>query len=66
MPFFQVRISLVLRFVSICDLFTDSPSYVKAKLPLHLINYAPCHEDVRESGYIIPSFLNTTINREEW
>jgi hypothetical protein len=26
--FFQVRISHVLRFISICDLFTDSPSYV--------------------------------------
>jgi hypothetical protein len=25
---FQVRISYVLRFMSICDLFTDSPSYV--------------------------------------
>jgi hypothetical protein len=27
MFFFQVRISRVLRFISICDLFTDSPSY---------------------------------------
>jgi hypothetical protein len=25
--FFQVRVSHVLRFMSICDLFTDSPSY---------------------------------------
>jgi hypothetical protein len=27
--FFQVRISHVLLFISICDLFTDSPSYVQ-------------------------------------
>jgi hypothetical protein len=27
--FFQVRISHVLRFISICDLFTDSNSYIK-------------------------------------
>jgi hypothetical protein len=27
---FQVRISQVLRFISICDLFTDSPSYLIA------------------------------------
>jgi hypothetical protein len=27
--FFQIRISHVLRFISICDLFTDSPSYVR-------------------------------------
>jgi hypothetical protein len=26
--FFQVRISRVLRFISICDLFTDSASYI--------------------------------------
>jgi hypothetical protein len=26
--YFQVRISHVLRFISICDLFTDSPSYI--------------------------------------
>jgi hypothetical protein len=25
---FQVRMSHVLRFISMCDLFTDSPSYV--------------------------------------
>jgi hypothetical protein len=25
--FFQVRISSVLRFISFCELFTDSPSY---------------------------------------
>jgi hypothetical protein len=29
--FFQVRISHVLRFISICDLFTDSPSYLPTK-----------------------------------
>jgi hypothetical protein len=29
MFFFQVRMSLVLRFVAICDLLTVSPSYVK-------------------------------------
>jgi hypothetical protein len=28
--FFQVRISHVLRFTSICDLFTDTPSYTKS------------------------------------
>jgi hypothetical protein len=27
MFFFQVRISHVLRFISVCDLFTDSPPY---------------------------------------
>jgi hypothetical protein len=26
--FFQVRTAHVLRFISICDLFTDSPSYI--------------------------------------
>jgi hypothetical protein len=26
--FFQFRISNILRFISVCDLFTDSPSYV--------------------------------------
>jgi hypothetical protein len=26
--FFQVQISHILRFISICDLFTDSPSYI--------------------------------------
>jgi hypothetical protein len=26
--FFQIRISHVLRFISICDLFTDSLSYI--------------------------------------
>jgi hypothetical protein len=26
--FFQVRILHVLSFISICDLFTDSPSYI--------------------------------------
>jgi hypothetical protein len=28
--FIQVRISHVLHFVSICDLFTDSPSYISS------------------------------------
>jgi hypothetical protein len=31
MFFFQVRISHILRFISTCDLFTDSPSYSKNK-----------------------------------
>jgi hypothetical protein len=30
----QFRISHVLRFISICDLFADSPSYKRIKLPL--------------------------------
>jgi hypothetical protein len=29
--FLQVRISHVLRFISICDLFTDSPSYTLSR-----------------------------------
>jgi hypothetical protein len=32
--FFQVRISRVLHFISICDLFTDSPSYFSECLML--------------------------------
>jgi hypothetical protein len=30
--FFRVRISHVLRFISICDIFTDSPSYFCNKM----------------------------------
>jgi hypothetical protein len=35
--FLQVRISHVLRFISICDLFTDSPSYFAVILRSALI-----------------------------
>jgi hypothetical protein len=31
--FFQIRISHALRFIFICDLFTDSPSYVARSRP---------------------------------
>jgi hypothetical protein len=34
MYFFQVKVSHVLRFISICDLFTDSPSYIRVYLSL--------------------------------
>jgi hypothetical protein len=40
--FFQVGISHVLRFVSICDLFTDSiliPSQILIPLPFFLFNF---------------------------
>jgi hypothetical protein len=37
--FFQIRISHVLRFISICDLFTDSPLYNQ-----HYIKQIPCVE----------------------
>jgi hypothetical protein len=45
---FQVRVSQVLRFISICDLFTDIPSYVTRKLYLILtvktaISTGVCH-----------------------
>jgi hypothetical protein len=32
--FFQVQISLVLHFIAICDLFTDSPFYFKLLIAL--------------------------------
>jgi hypothetical protein len=35
---FQVRMSHVLRFISICDLFTDSPSYHIFKGDPHHLN----------------------------
>jgi hypothetical protein len=62
---FQVRIPRVLLFISICDVFTDSPSYVKAKLIMHLINYAPRHEDVRESACIAPPLLSSERDGDE-
>jgi hypothetical protein len=34
--FFQVGISYVLRFISICDLFTDSPSYFSPNINSNL------------------------------
>jgi hypothetical protein len=53
--FFQVRISHFLRFISICDLFTDSPSY------LHSVHWTE-HEGVGHlsaylSGHIETPFL---------
>jgi hypothetical protein len=33
----QVRISHILRFISICDLFTDSPSYIRLYIHILLI-----------------------------
>jgi hypothetical protein len=37
----------------------------KVKLPLCLINYAPCHEDVWGSGGIAPQFLTSALDRGE-
>jgi hypothetical protein len=33
---------------------------------INLINYTPRHEDVRESGYIVPPFLNSATDGGEW
>jgi hypothetical protein len=38
--FVQVRISHVSRFISICDLFTDSPSYMNGNEFERILNYA--------------------------
>jgi hypothetical protein len=40
--------------------------YVKGKLPLCLINKAPCNEDVWGSGGIVPPFLSSIIVGGEW
>jgi hypothetical protein len=43
--FFRVRISYVLRFISICDLFTDAPSYIMAPESISLAYFRnPSHQ----------------------
>jgi hypothetical protein len=49
---FQVRISHVLRFISICGLFTDSPSHI----PFHLY-YTYSFSVPNALGYHCPTFL---------
>jgi hypothetical protein len=50
--FFQVLISHVSRYISICDLFTDSPSYVSEKG-----DYAEKQRQFGEYGWYIIFFV---------
>jgi hypothetical protein len=71
--FLHVRISHVLRFISICDLFTDSPSYLpvrnlrlhedRPEIPEHLMQSSV--QQVRSANYFIFAILQL-LNCHTW
>jgi hypothetical protein len=65
--FFQVRTSHVLRFISICDLFTGSPSYyVRCQLmmPLAVLCIAPT--SCAQPSWFASCFTDVSFSRKSW
>jgi hypothetical protein len=53
---FQVRISHVLRFISICDLFTDSPPYIQTMCLEH-VRITETNRSLESSVWPFPIYL---------
>jgi hypothetical protein len=50
--FFEVRMSHVLRFISMCDLFTDSPSYICHFKRSNRLNYVRITISICNAGFV--------------
>jgi hypothetical protein len=63
--FSQVRISNILRFISICDLFTDSPSYKLTLLPWRWRQQVPLKLHSEINLFVITVLSHTTYMRKK-